>query len=139
MNFGRGLVPARILSFEGLLRGIMERIFKAFINSMRALNHLARHEKPVQQELVLLLVALPVAWFVAADMTAYLLLVGAVLFLLLVEVINTSVEATCNAISRDFKKDIQIAKDCGSLAVLIASIMCAAVWIYYLWPLIFSA
>ncbi|MBX8824893.1 diacylglycerol kinase [Ochrobactrum sp. SFR4] len=121
----------------------MERIFKAFINSMRALNHLARHEKPVQQELVLLLVSLPVAWFVAADMAAYLLLVGAVLFLLLVEIINTSVEAACNAISRDFKKDIQIAKDCGSLAVLIALIMCAAVWIYHLWPhvqsLVFSA
>ncbi|QYM73037.1 diacylglycerol kinase [Pseudochrobactrum sp. Wa41.01b-1] len=114
----------------------MERIFKAFINSMRSLNHLARHEKPVQQELVLLLVSLPVAWFVAADMAAYLLLVGAVLFLLLVEVINTSVEATCNAISRDFKKDIQIAKDAGSLAVLIASIMCATVWIYHLWPLV---
>ncbi len=121
---------------SGLLRGNMERIFKAFINSMRSLNHLARHEKPVQQELLLLLVSLPVAWFVAADMATYLLLVGAVLFLLLVEVINTSVEATCNAISRDFKKDIQIAKDAGSLAVLIASIMCATIWIYHLWPLV---
>ncbi|WP_439272685.1 diacylglycerol kinase [Pseudochrobactrum sp. HB0163] len=117
----------------------MERLYKAFINSMRALGHLARHEKPVQQELVLLLVALPVAWFVAADMAAYMLLVGAVLFLLLVEIINTSVEAACNAISRDFKKDIQIAKDCGSLAVLIASVICAAIWIYHLWPLVFTA
>lgn len=115
----------------------MERIFKAFINSMRALNHLARHEKPVQQELVLLLLALPAAWFVAADIAAFLILIGAVLFLLLVEIINTSVEAACNAISLDFKKDIQIAKDCGSLAVLIASVMCAAVWIYHLWFLFF--
>lgn len=115
----------------------MERIFKAFINSMRALNHLARHEKPVQQELVLLLLSLPVAWFVAPTMGVYLVLVGAVLFLLLVEIINTSVEAACNAISREFKKDIQIAKDCGSLAVLIASIMCATVWAYHLWFLFF--
>lgn len=130
------MFPPVFYVFAGLLRGTMERIFKAFINSMRALNHLARHEKPVQQELVLLLVSLPVAWFVAADMAAYLLLVGAVLFLLLVEVINTSVEAACNAISRDFKKDIQIAKDAGSLAVLIASVMCATIWIYHLWPLV---
>lgn len=130
------MFPARIFMISGLLRGDMERIYKAFINSMRSLNHLARHEKPVQQELVLLLVSLPVAWFVAADMAAYLLLVGAVLFLLLVEVLNTSVEAACNAVSRDFKKDIQIAKDAGSLAVLIASIMCATVWAYHLWPLV---
>lgn len=116
----------------------MERIFKAFINSMRSLNYLARHEKPVQQELVLLVVSLPVAWFVAQTVAQFLILVGAVLFLLLVEVINTSVEAACNAVSRDFKKDIQIAKDAGSLAVLIASIMCAVVWIYHVWPLVFG-
>lgn len=113
----------------------MERIFKAFINSMRALNHLARFEKPVQQELILLLLSLPVAWFVASNAVSYLMLVGSVLFLLLVEIINTSVEAACNAISREFKKDIQIAKDCGSLAVLIATIICATVWIYHLWSL----
>lgn len=127
------MFPARFV-FYLILRGLMERIFKAFINSMRSLNYLARHEKPVQQELVLLLVSLPVAWFVADDMGAYLMLVGAVLFLLLIEVLNTAVEAACNAVSRDFKKDIQIAKDAGSLAVLIASIMCAAVWGYFLWP-----
>lgn len=114
----------------------MERIFKAFINSMRALNHLARHERPVQEELLLLLASLPAAWFVASDWAAYLILVGAVVFLLLIEIINTSVEAACNAISRDFKKDIQIAKDAGSLAVLIASIICAVIWLYHLLPLI---
>lgn len=110
----------------------MERIVKAFINSMRSLNHLARHEKPVQQELILLLLSLPAAYFLANDIATYLVLVGAVLFLLLVEVINTSVEATCNAISREFKKDIQIAKDAGSLAVLIASLFCGGIWFYYL-------
>lgn len=107
----------------------MDRIIKAFYNSMRALNRLARSEKAVQQELVLLAVSLPVGWFLAQSWAGYALLVGAVLFMLLIEVLNTAVEAACNAVSRDFNIDIQLAKDCGSLAVLIAGIMAAAVWL----------
>jgi len=107
----------------------LERIIKAFYNSLRALDRLARTEKAVQQELVLLGLALPVGWFLAQSWTGYAILVGAVLFMLLVEVLNTAVEATCNAVSRDFHIDIQLAKDCGSLAVLIAGIMAGSVWL----------
>jgi diacylglycerol kinase (ATP) len=57
---------------------------------------------------------------------------GSILFLILVEVLNTGIEATCDAVSRDFHKEIQIAKDCGSLAVLIAIVFVAATWGYIL-------
>ena len=107
----------------------MDRIIKAFSNSVRALDRLARSEKAVQQELVLLLLALPVGWFVAQSWAGYALLVGAVLFLLLVEVLNTAIEAACNAVSREFNIDIQLAKDCGSLAVLIAAIIAGGIWL----------
>ncbi len=106
----------------------MNRIIAAFVNSMRALRHLAAHETAVRQELVLLAVSVPVAWMVAGDAGDYALLVGSILFLLLVEVLNTGIEATCNAVSREFNKDIQIAKDCGSLAVLLAIVMAGATW-----------
>ncbi len=92
----------------------MQRIFLAFLNSMRALKYLAGHEKAVQQELVLFL------------------LTGSILFLILVEVLNTGIEATCDAVSRDFHKEIQIAKDCGSLAVLISIVFVVAIWGYIL-------
>lgn len=110
----------------------MHRIFLAFVNSMRALNHLARHEKAVQQELILFLVALPVAFLLAPGPLAFLMMTGSILFLILVEVLNTGIEATCDAVSRDFHKEIQIAKDCGSLAVLISIVMVLAVWGYIL-------
>jgi diacylglycerol kinase (ATP) len=57
---------------------------------------------------------------------------GSILFLILVEVLNTGIEATCDAVSRDFHKEIQIAKDCGSLAVLISIVFVVAVWGYIL-------
>ena len=110
----------------------MKRIFLAFLNSMRALKHLAKHEKAVQQELVLFLMSLPIAFFIAPTWLTFLLMTGSILFLILVEVLNTGIEATCDAVSRDFHKEIQIAKDCGSLAVLIAVIFVAVTWGYIL-------
>ena len=106
----------------------MQRLIAAFINSMRALGHLAQNEKAVQQELGLLIVSVPVAWWLAADAIQFALLVGSIMFMLLVEVLNTGIEATCDAVSRDFRKEIQVAKDCGSLAVLISIVMVAATW-----------
>ena len=107
----------------------MQRLISAFYNSIRAFRRLAGSETAFQQELMLLLVSLPVAWFVSTSWRGYALLVGAVLVLMLVEVLNTGIEATCDAISREFNIDIQLAKDCGSLAVLITSVLTAGVWL----------
>ncbi|MGB3501593.1 MAG: diacylglycerol kinase [Mesorhizobium sp.] len=106
----------------------MERLVKAFQNSVRAFNRLRRTEKAVQQELVVLLLSLPIGWFLASTWAGYALLIGAVLLVLLVEVLNTGIEAACDAFSREFNVDIQLAKDCGSLAVLIALVMALAIW-----------
>ncbi|UGY09017.1 MULTISPECIES: diacylglycerol kinase [unclassified Phyllobacterium] len=116
----------------------MHRLVLAFINSMRALKHLAMHEKAVQQELALFFISIPVAAFIAPSGLAFLLLTGSVLFLILIEVLNTGIEAACDAVSLDFHREIQIAKDCGSLAVLISVILVAAVWIYTLWSVFFA-
>ena len=106
----------------------MHRLLKAFQNSLRAASHLMRHETAFQQEVVLFALSLPLGWFVATTWRDYALLVGAVLFLIAVEVLNTAIEAACDAVSREFNIDIKLAKDCGSLAVLIAVVLAAGVW-----------
>ena len=107
----------------------MKRLLDAFLNSIRAFRRLAGSETAFQQELILLLIAIPVGWLVASSWKGYALLIAAVLFLILVEVLNTGIEAACNAVSREFNVDIQLAKDCGSLAVLIAVILAGGVWV----------
>jgi len=107
----------------------MNRLIKAFENSVRAFRRLARTEAAFQQELMLLAIALPLAWFIASSWQAYAVLIGAVLFLIVVEVLNTGIEAACDAVSREFNIDIQLAKDCGSLAVLISIVIVAGVWL----------
>jgi diacylglycerol kinase (ATP) len=111
----------------------MERLINAFRNSVRAFDRLARTETAFQQELVLLAIAVPVAWFIAEGWWTYALLVGTVLTLIMVEVLNTGIEAACDALSREFNADIQLAKDCGSLAVLISIIIAGAVWALAIW------
>lgn len=106
----------------------MDRLVKAFFNSVRAFNVLSRSEKAFQQELALLVAALPAGWFLASSWSVYALLIGSVLVLIMVEVLNTGIEAACDAISRGFHIDIQLAKDCGSLAVLISVILVIGIW-----------
>jgi diacylglycerol kinase (ATP) len=106
----------------------MQRLIKAWQNSARAFGRLSRSEAAFQQELLLLAAAIPLAWFISDTWRGYCLLVGAILLLIMVEVLNTAIEATCNAISREFIIDIQLAKDCGSLAVLISVVIAAMVW-----------
>ena len=111
----------------------MRRLVLAFINSMRALKYLAKNEKAVQQELVLFFLSIPLAAVIAPTGLSFLLLTGSVLFLIMVEVLNTGIEAACDAVSLDYHREIQIAKDCGSLAVLISVVLVAVVWLYTLW------
>lgn len=106
----------------------MERLIKAWLNSVRAFRRLAASEKAFQQELILLAISVPAAWFLSTSWRGYWLLVGAVLLLMIVEVLNTGIEAACDAVSREFDIDIQLAKDCGSLAVLISIILAFIIW-----------
>lgn len=107
----------------------MKRLLEAARNSGRAFGRLIRSEAAFQQEFVLLLAALPVGWWLAPDWRGYALLLGSILVLILVEVVNTAVEAACNAVTREFLPEIQLAKDCGSLAVAIAVVLAAGTWL----------
>ena len=111
----------------------MDRIIKAFYNSIAAWRVLIRSEKAFQQEVALLAIALPLAFFIAVDGRSYLMLIGAVLLIMIVEVLNTGIEAACDALSREFHADIKIAKDCGSLAVLLSITLALGVWGVALW------
>lgn len=108
----------------------MERLIKAWRNSLRAFGRLLQHEKAFQQELFLLAVSLPLSILVAKSASGRLLLIGSVVFLLIVEVLNTGIEAACDAVSREFNIDIQLAKDCGSLAVLMSIVLVGGAWVF---------
>ena len=113
----------------------MKRMTAAFFNSVAAWNHLIRSERAFQEETMALAAAIPVAFLISSDGWTRLTLIGVVLLVMIVEVLNTGIEAACDALSREFHADIKIAKDCGSLAVLMSITIAGSVWALTLWRL----
>lgn len=114
----------------------MQRLINAFYNSIAAFRQLIAHEKAFQQEFAMAVVAIPLAFFLSSDGFMRIALIGSLILVMVVEVLNTGIEAACDALSRDFHADIKIAKDCGSLAVLLSISLAASVWALAVWRLI---
>ncbi len=110
-------------------RPAMQRIFSAYFNSVNAFRHLSVSETAFRQELMVLALSFPAGWLIASSWRVYLMLVLSLLFVLVVEVLNTGIEASCDAVTEELHPHIKIAKDCGSLAVLLSILIAAAVWL----------
>lgn len=106
----------------------MQRLVNATANSARALRYLLASEAAFRLEAVLLVIALPASYMLAQSWGGMALLVASLLLLMLVEVLNTAIEAACDALTHKQDPNIGLAKDCGSLAVTIALVLAAGVW-----------
>ena len=111
----------------------MRKLISAARNSARAWRYLLRQEAAFRMEAVLLVLALPAAWFLSPTPRGFALLIAAILATMIVEALNTAIEAACDAYSREFNTDIQHAKDCGSLAVALTIIGAATIWGLAVW------
>ena len=112
----------------------VERIARAFLNSLAGLGDAWRHESAFRQEVALAAVLVPAAFLVPASGPERALLVGSVLLVLVVELLNSSVEAAIDRISLDRHSLSKRAKDLGSAAVLVALVLLAAVWALVVLP-----
>ncbi len=107
----------------------MRRLFYAFRHSLAGIGYAASHEASFKQELILFAVALPVAVLISTSLPMFLVLMGAIVLLMIVELINTAIEAVCNGLSRDYMEEIKIAKDCGSAAVFLSILTAGTIWL----------
>ena len=107
--------------------GLM-RILKASKCSIQGFKAAYIHESAFRQELLLSLVLLPFSFVLASSITSWLMLVVSLLFLLLIEIINSAIEALADQISTDHHVLIGRAKDLGSAAVFLAMTIVVLVW-----------
>lgn len=112
------------------------RVVQALFNSLAGLGDAWRHESAFRQEIVLAAVLLPVALTVPVEGFERALLVATVLLVLVVELLNSSVEAAIDRISLDRHQLSKRAKDLGSAAVLVTLALLAAVWALVLLPIV---
>ena len=96
--------------------------------SLEGLAAAARHELAFRLELAAAAVLLPLALWLGQGGTARALLAGSVMLVLIVELVNSAVEATVDRISLENHGLAKRAKDIGSAAVMLSLVNAALVW-----------
>ena len=113
------------------------RIAAAFFNSMNGLKSCYRNEEAFKQESILFLVLLAVIVILPAAPVIKLILLGVNTFVLIVELLNSAIEAVVDKASPEYNTLAGQAKDMGSAAVLLSLILAAIVWAWALYTIFF--
>jgi diacylglycerol kinase (ATP) len=108
------------------------RLWRATINSRNGLAFAVRSEQAVREELVALVLALPLAWFVGSTLMRSVELVCAVALVLVVELLNTAIEKLADRLTTERDPKIGQVKDLGSAAVGVTLLMAGAFWLFAL-------
>lgn len=104
------------------------RIFKAAGYSWKGIKACYQNESAFRQELGLLLVLSPVAMWLSNNAVEFILLIGSVILLLVVELLNTAIEMVVDRHGEEWHALSGLAKDMGSAAVFVMIGLCVLVW-----------
>jgi len=114
-------------------KGGPARVINALRYSIRGLASAFRHEAAFRQELTLAVVLLPLALWVGRNLFETVLLIGALVFVLVVELLNSALEAVADSVTLEDHPLIERGKDLGSAAVLLSIILAALIWAGVIW------
>jgi diacylglycerol kinase (ATP) len=112
----------------------LKRIVNAFYYSLSGFRLAFRHEHAFRQEVLLAAILLPIGCFVPVTPVERVLLIGTVLLVLIVELLNSSVEAAVDRIGLETHHLSKRAKDIGSAAVFLALVLLALTWLLVAGP-----
>ncbi len=104
------------------------RIIKAFFYSKDGLVDTFKTEPAFRQEVVLAVIMIPLAILIGPTKTTQALMVGSVFLVLVVELVNSAIEAVVNRHGTEIHPLAKKAKDAGSAAVLLALVNAGVIW-----------
>jgi diacylglycerol kinase (ATP) len=111
----------------------MQRLVHATGYSMAGLLAAWRHERAFRLECMLAAVLVPAAWWLGRTWTEAAVLAGSVMLVLVIELINSAIEAVVDRVSAELHPLSKRAKDIGSAAVMVSIITCAMLWFSAMW------
>jgi diacylglycerol kinase (ATP) len=114
----------------------LARVAKAFSYSIDGLAGTWRTEGAFRQEVIVAAILIPLSAFIPVSTLEHGLLIASVLLVLVVELLNSSMEAAIDRISMDPHPLSKKAKDTGSAAVLVAVIVAMVVWAAIVLPVV---
>lgn len=110
----------------------LTRIIRAFGYSWNGLRAAFRHEEAFRQELMLLVVLVPAVFWLTAEGVERALLLGSILLIVIIELVNSAIEAVVDRLGTEFHELSARAKDIGSAAVLLSFCNALVIWILVL-------
>jgi diacylglycerol kinase (ATP) len=111
----------------------LRRLIDATGYSLEGIRSCWRHEAAFRQEVALCAVLFPISFFVARSVEQWLLLIGPLFLLLMVELLNSAVENVVDRISDDYSELSGRAKDTASAAVFFCLFLIAFSWAAIAW------
>ena len=114
----------------------LDRILRAAGYSWAGLTAAYRGESAFRQETWLFVVATPLACWLGRDWVQVALLLGSLMVVLIVELLNSAVEAVVDRVSFELHPLSKRAKDIASAAVLLSLLLAGGVWAAALWQLL---
>ena len=110
-----------------------DRVLRAIGYSVAGLQGAYHGESAFRQEAWIAVVMLPLAFWVGRGWVEVGMLAGSVMLVLIVELLNSAVEAAIDRISFELHDLSKRAKDIGSAAVLLSILLCTGLWAGALW------
>jgi diacylglycerol kinase (ATP) len=114
----------------------LKRISSAFFYSLEGLKSAWKYEHAFRQEIIFISVATVIALCLPVPALQKLLLIGVLVPVLIVELINSAIEAVVDRVSLERHPLSKNAKDFGSAAVFLALTLAAMTWAVILFPLL---
>ena len=111
----------------------IDRVVHAIGYSLAGLTTAYRGESAFRQEVWVAVVLAPSAFWVGRSWVEVALLIGSTLLVLIVELLNSGIEAAIDRVSFDWHDLSKRAKDLASAAVLLSLLLCAGIWLAALW------
>jgi diacylglycerol kinase (ATP) len=112
--------------------GPLQHLINATRYSFQGLRHAWANGAAFRYEIYVLAVALPAAWLLGKGAVERALMIGAILLVVVVELVNSAIEATIDRVSKDHHELSGHAKDMASAAVFISILLAATVWLVLL-------
>ncbi|MEJ2649515.1 MAG: diacylglycerol kinase [Sedimentisphaerales bacterium] len=116
----------------------IKRLIPATQNSLKGIKAVWRNEEAFRSECILLALAIPIALWLGETLIQQILLIVSVLFVIVIELLNSAIETTINRIGLERNELSGMAKDIGSAAVLVSLIIMAIIWCTILFGIVFS-
>lgn len=110
-------------------RGGAMRLLNALRYSAQGLNAAVRHEAAFRQELAVFVILCPVAVWLGRSLGEIFLLIGSMVLVLVIELLNSALEAIADAVTLEHHPFIGRAKDLGSAAVMLTIWLSVAAWL----------